>query len=68
MNVFLKQWLQQLEQFANELHVSKLIVGNKSDLANEREVEFDVSKAFANSHNIPCTFHFIYLFIFFLIY
>ncbi|WFD31798.1 ras GTPase [Malassezia sp. CBS 17886] len=47
-----KQWLQEIERYACE-GVNKLLVGNKSDLASSRAVEYDTAKQFAEQLNIP---------------
>jgi Ras-related protein Rab-1A len=41
-----KQWLQEIDRYACE-GVNKLLVGNKSDLANKKVVEYAVAKEFA---------------------
>jgi Ras-related protein Rab-1A len=48
-----RQWLFEIDRFASE-SVCKLLVGNKSDLANKRAVEYATAKAFADEINIPC--------------
>jgi len=47
-----RQWLFEIDRYASE-NVCKLLVGNKSDLANKRAVEYEQSKAFADELNIP---------------
>lgn len=47
-----KQWLQEIDRYATE-GVNKLLVGNKSDLADKRAVEYSVAKEFADSLDIP---------------
>lgn len=37
-----KQWLQEIDRYASE-GVNKLLVGNKSDLADKKVVEFAVA-------------------------
>ena len=44
----MKQWLHEVDRYACE-NVSKLLVGNKSDLASKRVVAYDEAKAFADS-------------------
>ena len=46
-----KQWLHELDRYANE-NVNKLLVGNKSDLANKRAVTYEQGKELADSLNI----------------
>lgn len=48
-----KQWLNEIDRFANE-SVQKLLVGNKCDLAaTKRAVETTTAQEFANKHGIP---------------
>merc|ERR1712230_269673 len=42
-----KQWLQEIDRYACE-NVNKLLVGNKSDLASKKVVEYNVAKEFAD--------------------
>jgi len=42
-----KQWLQEIDRYASE-GVNKLLVGNKSDMADKRVVEYDVAKVCAS--------------------
>jgi len=44
--------LFEIDRYASE-NVCKLLVGNKSDLANKRQVEFETAKGFADELNIP---------------
>lgn len=39
----MRQWLQEVDRYASE-NVSKLLVGNKSDMENKREVPFNQAK------------------------
>ena len=39
----IKQWLQEIERYASE-HVSRLLVGNKSDLTTKKVVDYTVAK------------------------
>jgi len=48
----IKKWLVDVERFASP-SVLKLIVGNKSDLASRRAVDYKVAKKFADDLNIP---------------
>lgn len=48
----LKNWLEEIDRYACP-NVSKLVVGNKSDLTSKRVVEFDTANNFAESHGIP---------------
>lgn len=47
-----KQWLQEIDRYAVE-GVNKLLVGNKSDLATKKVVEYAEAKAFADELGIP---------------
>ena len=47
-----KTWLQEIEKFASD-NVNKLLVGNKSDLTAQRQVDTQVAKEFADSLGIP---------------
>lgn len=47
-----KQWLSEIDRYASE-NVNKLLVGNKSDLNDNRAVSYDTAKAFADEIGIP---------------
>jgi len=47
-----KQWLSEIERYASE-HVNKLLVGNKCDLVQKRQVETEKAKQTADSLGIP---------------
>ncbi|KZT11146.1 GTP-binding protein ypt1 [Laetiporus sulphureus 93-53] len=47
-----KGWLQEIERYGSET-VKKLLIGNKSDLAERRVVEYDAAKEFADQLEIP---------------
>ncbi|SPO03946.1 related to GTP-binding protein ypt1 [Cephalotrichum gorgonifer] len=47
-----KQWLQEIDRYATD-GVNKLLVGNKSDMADKKVVEYTVAKEFADSLGIP---------------
>jgi len=47
-----KQWLQEIERYACD-NVSKLLVGNKSDLTAKRAVAHDTAKAYSDQLGIP---------------
>ena len=46
------EWLKQIEKHAKE-NVFKFLVGNKSDLAEERKVTFEEAKEYADEHELP---------------
>lgn len=46
-----KQWLHEIDRYASE-SVNKLLVGNKSDLAGKRQVQFQEGKEFADSRGL----------------
>ena len=46
-----KQWLHEIARYANE-DVNKLLVGNKSDLANKRAVTTEQGKELAETNSI----------------
>ncbi|TXT15668.1 hypothetical protein VHUM_00171 [Vanrija humicola] len=47
-----KQWLLEIDRYAVE-GVNKLLVGNKSDLATKKVVDYAAAKAFADELGIP---------------
>jgi Ras-related protein Rab-1A len=47
-----KQWLNEIDRYASE-NVNKLLVGNKSDLASKKVVDYQTAKAFADEIGIP---------------
>ena len=48
-----KTWLVEIDRYASE-NVDKLLVGNKSDLADQRQVEFATAEEYATSLNVKC--------------
>ena len=42
-----KQWLQEIDRYATE-GVNKLLVGNKSDMADKKVVDYTVAKVSSN--------------------
>jgi small GTP-binding protein len=46
-----KQWLQEIDRYATE-GVNKLLVGNKSDMADKKVVEYTVAKVFHKHHAV----------------
>ncbi|KYQ90381.1 Rab GTPase [Tieghemostelium lacteum] len=47
-----KQWMGEIERYACD-SVNKLLVGNKTDLKNEKVVDTNQAKSFAESMGIP---------------
>ncbi|KAF5176588.1 Ras-related protein, partial [Thalictrum thalictroides] len=47
-----KQWLNEIDRYANE-SVCKLLVGNKCDLVENKVVDTETAKAFADELGIP---------------
>jgi len=47
-----KTWLQEIQRYATE-GVNKLLVGNKSDLEQQRQVPTEDAKAFAQERSVP---------------
>lgn len=47
-----KQWLQEIDRYATE-GVNKLLVGNKSDMADKKVVEYTVAKVLPYPHPSP---------------
>lgn len=45
-------WLNEVNRYASE-GTCKLLVGNKSDIAENRAVSYETAKAFADSLSIP---------------
>ena len=50
--ISITEWLKQIEKHAKE-NVFKFLVGNKSDLVEERKVTFKEAKDYADEHNLP---------------
>lgn len=47
-----KQWLNEIDRYAND-SVCKLLVGNKCDLVENKVVDTETAKAFADELGIP---------------
>lgn len=47
-----KQWLHEIDRYANE-NVNKLLVGNKCDLVQKRQVDYNHAAEFAGQLGIP---------------
>jgi len=48
----IKNWMNDIDKFAKE-GVLKILVGNKCDLSEKRQVSFQKGKELAESYNIP---------------
>ena len=46
------EWLKHIEKYAKE-NVFKFLVGNKSDLTENREITNEEANKFAEEHNLP---------------
>jgi GTPase SAR1 family protein len=44
-----KQWLNEIDRYASE-NVNKLLVGNKSDLASKKVVDYATAKVFEGNY------------------
>jgi len=49
----ISQWLVEVEEFAPDCQLPRILVGNKADLVDRREVEYELAKEFAAINNIP---------------
>ena len=49
----IKQWMAEGEEFAENSNIPRILVGNKADLAERREVELETATEFARQNNIP---------------
>ena len=49
----IKQWMAEVEEFAENSNIPRILVGNKADLAERREVELETATEFARQNNIP---------------
>jgi Ras-related protein Rab-1A len=50
--ISITEWLKQIEKHAKE-NVFKFLVGNKSDLVEQRKVSYDEAKQYADEHELP---------------
>ena len=48
----IKQWIVEVEEFSGQSNLSRLLVGNKADLSERREVERETAMEFAGLNNI----------------
>ena len=46
------EWLKNIEKYAKE-NVLKFLVGNKSDLSEQRTIKIEEANKFAEEHNLP---------------
>lgn len=53
-----KQWLQEIDRYATE-GVNKLLVGNKSDMADKKVVEYTVAKVCASCSGSHPSLYFV---------
>jgi len=49
----ISQWLLEVEEFAPDSNLPRILVGNKADLADRREVDQALAMEFAAINNIP---------------
>merc|ERR1719419_2184910 len=49
----IKQWMVEVDEFATESNLPRILVGNKADLADRREVQFETAAEYASQNNIP---------------
>ena len=49
----IKVWLAEIDRYASE-NVDKLLIGNKSDLEDRREVSLETAKEFAATLKVNC--------------
>jgi len=47
-----KQWMGEIDRYACQ-NVNKILIGNKADLENKRQVDYNEAKEFADSLGIP---------------
>ena len=50
--ISITEWLKQIEKHAKE-NVFKFLVGNKSDLVEQRKVSYEEAKQYADEHELP---------------
>jgi len=48
----IKQWIVEVEEFSGQSNLPRLLVGNKADLCERREVERETAAEFAKLNNI----------------
>lgn len=49
----IKQWMVEVDEFSCDTTLPRILVGNKADLADRREVEYETAAEFASQNNIP---------------
>jgi len=47
-----RQWMQEIDRFATE-NVNKLLIGNKCDLEEKREVSYEEGLELAKNFDVP---------------
>jgi len=48
----IQQWLLEVEEFSSSATIPRVLIGNKADLSDRREVESTVAEEFARARNI----------------
>jgi len=49
----IKQWMMEVDEFSSDSSLPRILVGNKADLTDRREVEHETAAEFASQNNIP---------------
>jgi len=49
----IKQWMVEVDEFSCDTTLPRILVGNKADLVDRREVEYETAAQFASHNNIP---------------
>ena len=48
----IKQWMVEVDEFSSDTSLPRILVGNKADLVDRREVEYKTAAEFASQKNI----------------
>jgi len=48
----IKQWIVEVEEFSQSNNIPRILVGNKADLSDRREIEYETALTFARENNI----------------